>query len=82
MRRYPGSIWFRVGGHYVGHVGWERSHTARYYMQLEQVLRHDSTSALMAAAVDGPPSEADHTKLYQDLSAVKDFVLAFPPLSS
>ena len=66
----------------MGHVGWERAHTARYYMQLEQVLRHDSTSALMAAAVDGPQSAENLTKLYQDLNAVKDFVLAFPPLSS
>ena len=38
----------------MDHVGWERAHTARYYMQLEKVLRHDSTSAFMAAAVDGP----------------------------
>lgn len=65
----------------MGHVGWERAHTARYYMQLEKVLRHDSTSALLAAAVDGPHSTADLTKLYQDLNAVKNFVLAFPPLS-
>ena len=29
------------------HVGWERSDTASYYMQLEKVLHHDSTSALL-----------------------------------
>lgn len=66
----------------MGHVGWERAHTARYYMQLEKVLRHDSSSALMAAAVDAPRSVTDLTQLYKDLNAVKDFVLAFPPVTS
>ena len=63
----------------MGHVGWERAHTARYYMQLEKVLRHDSTSALMAAAVDDNQNVHELTTLYQNLNAVKDFVLAFPP---
>ena len=65
----------------MGHVGWERAHTARYYMQLEKVLRHDSTCALMAAAVDDDHATADLTQLYQDLNSVRDFVLAFPPLT-
>ena len=65
----------------MGHVGWERAHTARYYMQLEKVLRHDSMCALMAAAVDDDHATADLTQLYQDLNSVRDFVLAFPPLT-
>lgn len=63
----------------MGHVGWERAHTARYYMQLEKVLRHDSTCALMAEAVDSHHPTAALTQLYRDLNAVKNFVLAFPP---
>ncbi|KAK3753769.1 hypothetical protein QZH41_003888 [Actinostola sp. cb2023] len=66
----------------MGHVGWERSHTATYYMQLEKVLRHDSTSALLAEAVDEHHPTADLAQLYQDLNSVKDFVLAFPPEKS
>jgi integrase len=64
----------------MGHVGWERAHTARYYMQLEKVLRHDNTSAHFAAAVDDTQPTTNLTQLYSDLNAVKEFILAFPPL--
>ena len=62
----------------MAHVGWERSHTASYYMQLEKVLRHDSTSALLTEAVDDHSATPDLTRLYQNLNSVKDFVQAFP----
>ena len=63
----------------MSHVGWERSHTASYYMQLEKVLRYDSASALLSEAVDDHHSATELTQLYQDLNSVKNFVLAFPP---
>ena len=53
------------------------SHTASYYMQLEKVLRHDSTSALLTESVDDHNTTSDLTRLYQNLT-VKNFVLAFP----
>ena len=62
----------------MSHVGWERSHTASYYMQLGKVLRHDSVSAALSEAVDSHNPTSDPTKLYQELNKVKDFVLAFP----
>lgn len=62
----------------MSHVGWERSHTANYYMQLEKVLCHDSTSALLTEAVDDRNATSDLTRLYQDLNSVKNFVQAFP----
>ena len=62
----------------MSHVGWERSHTASYYMQLEKVLRHDSTSALLTEAVDDHNTTSNLTQLYQDLNSVKNFVQAFP----
>ena len=62
----------------MSHVGWERSHTASYYMQLEKVLRHDSTSALLTEAVDDHNATSNLTQLYQDLNSVKNFVEAFP----
>ncbi|KAJ7382557.1 Protein dispatched 1 [Desmophyllum pertusum] len=62
----------------MGHVGWERAHTASYYMQLEKVLRHDSTSALLVETVDDHNPTSDLARLYQDLNSVKDFVLTFP----
>ena len=62
----------------MGHVGWEGAHTARYYMQLEKALRHDNTSTIMAAAVNESHSTTDLTKLYRDLNAVQNFILAFP----
>ena len=55
-----------------------RDHTASYYMQLEKVLRHDSTSALLTEAVDDHSATSDLTRLYQDLNSVKNFVQAFP----
>ena len=58
-------------------MGWERSHTASHYMQLEKVLRHDSTSALLTEAVDDHNATPDLTRLYQNLNSVKDFVQAF-----
>lgn len=62
----------------MSHVGWERSHTASYYMQLEKVLRHDSPSALLTEAVDEHNPTSDLTRLYQDMNSVKNFVQAFP----
>ncbi len=32
------------------HVGWEREHTAKYYMQLAKVLHPDGLANLMAEA--------------------------------
>lgn len=60
------------GNRYVllqGHVGWERAHTASHYMQLEKVLRHESTSALLVEAVDGHNPTSDLARLYQDLNS-------------
>ena len=48
----------------MDHVGWERSHTASYYMQLGKVLRHDSTSTLLADAVTDHSDTTDLTNLY------------------
>ena len=62
----------------MSHVGWERSHTASYYMQLEKVLRHDNTSALLTEAVDVHNTASDLTRLYQNLNSEKNFVQAFP----
>ena len=62
----------------MSHVGWERSLTASYYMQLEKVLRHDSTSALLTEGVDGHNTTSDLTRLYQNLNSVKNFVQEFP----
>ena len=52
--------------------------TRSYYMQLEKVLRHDSTSALLTEAVDDHNATSDLTRLYQDLNSVKNNVQAFP----
>ena len=46
----------------MSHVGWERSHRATYYMQLEKVLRHDNASALLAEAVDDHNTISDLTR--------------------
>ena len=62
----------------MSHVGWERSHTASYYMQLEKVLRHDNTSALLTEVVDDHNTASDLTRMYQNLNSVKNFVQAFP----
>ena len=62
----------------MSHVGWERSHTASYYMKFEKVLRQDSTTALLTEAVDDHNATSDLTRLYQDLNSVKNFVQAFP----
>ena len=61
----------------MSHVGWERSHTASYYMQLEKVLRHDSASALLTEVVDDHNPTSDLTRLCQDLNSVKNFVQHF-----
>lgn len=55
----------------MSYIGWERSHTANYYMQLEKVLRHDNASAFLAEAVDDTTS--DLTRLYQNLNSVNNF---------
>ena len=62
----------------MSHVGWERSHTASYYMQLEKVFRHDNTSALLTEVVDDHNTASDLTRMYQNLNSVKNFVQAFP----
>ena len=61
----------------MSHVAWEISHTAKYYMQLEKVLRHDNASALLAEADDDHDSSSDLARLYQNLNLVKDSVQAF-----
>ncbi|CAB3984669.1 LIGHT-DEPENDENT SHORT HYPOCOTYLS 6 [Paramuricea clavata] len=76
---YLGPFWICVGRCYESCWVGTRPHSVLLYAIGEGSL-HDSTSALMAAAVDDPEPVTALTKLYQDLNAVKDFVLAFPSL--
>ena len=62
----------------MDHVGWEKEHTAGYYMQLAKVLRHDSTSSQLAEALDENMTVEDWASRYRDLNQLKDFALAFP----
>ena len=62
----------------MSHVGWEISHTANYYIELEKVLRHENASAILAEAVDDHDISSDLARLNQNLNSVKDPVQAFP----
>ena len=66
----------------MDHMGWEREHTAHYYMKLAKVLRHDSTSSCLAEAVDGHRSASELALLYKDLNSLKEFAMAFHALES
>ena len=61
-------------------VGWEREHTAHYYMQLAKVLRHDTASSCFAEAVDDHRCASELTQLCKSLNSLKDFAMAFPAL--
>lgn len=59
------------------HVGWNRRHTALYYMQLARVLHPDGASARLA---DTTATEVVNP--WQDINNLKRFVCAFPSQNS
>jgi hypothetical protein len=61
----------------MGHVGWNRHHTALYYLKLENVLNPMGASAMLATA-----TPVDTTSDWQDLNELKRFVCAFPSSTS
>jgi integrase len=63
----------------IEHVGWEREHTANYYMQLAKVLRNDRVSAQLAEALQDNSTTEERTTRYREMNSLKDFALAFPP---
>lgn len=64
------------------HIGWEREHTAQYYMQLAKVLGHDSPSRYLADAASDANSSSELTQMYKDINCLKDFAVAFPVIGS
>ena len=57
----------------MDHVGWNRRHTAFYYMQLAKVLNPSGASARLALNVG-----SERTSTWQDINQLKRFVCAFP----
>jgi hypothetical protein len=55
------------------HVGWNRRHTALYYMQLAKVLHLEGASATLA-----DPDAINVVNPWQDVNTLKRFVCAFP----
>ena len=55
------------------HVGWNRRHTALYYMQLAKVLHPEGASAKLA-----DPVAINVVNPWQDVNTLKRFVCAFP----
>lgn len=55
------------------HVGWNRRHTALYYMQLAKVLHPEGASATLA-----DPDAINVVNPWQDVNTLKRFVCAFP----
>ena len=55
------------------HVGWTRSYTALYYLQLAKVLNPAGASARLSA-VDVPSVSSD----WQDINNLKRFICVFP----
>ena len=58
----------------MDHIGWNRRHTALYYLQLAKVLNPSGASEKLAS-----PNIAECTNPWQDINALKRFVCAFPP---
>ena len=61
----------------MDHVGWNRRHTALYYLQLAKVLNPSGASAKLAAATVDTAQQP-----WQDINELKRFVCAFPTDSS
>ena len=59
------------------HVGWEREHTAKYYMQLAKVINPEGAATLLAEAAAGA-SDSELHEQYESMNALKDFATAFP----
>ncbi len=65
-------------------LGWEREHTAKYYMQLAKVLHTDVLANLMAEDAGVQIGEDNLSKasqigrVYQDLNELNKFATAFP----
>lgn len=57
----------------MDHVGWNRRHTALYYLQLAKVLNPTGASEKLAS-----PQISDNINPWQDINALKRFVCAFP----
>lgn len=63
----------------MSHVGWKSGQTALYYMRLAKVLSLSDPSAQISRGDN--PSEELFTR-YLDLNSLKNFLCAFPSLSS
>ena len=57
----------------MDHVGWNRRHTALYYLQLTKVLNPSGTSAKLASATVDTAQQP-----WQDVNELKRFVCALP----
>ena len=57
----------------MDHVGWNRRHTALYYLQLGKVLNPSGASGKLAS-----PQLDEATNPWQDINTLKRFVCAFP----
>jgi hypothetical protein len=57
----------------MDHVGWNRRHTAIYYLQLAKVLNPMGASGRLAT-----PTAEEATTPWQDINELKRFVCAFP----
>ncbi len=61
----------------MDHVGWNRRHTALYYLQLAKILNPSGASAKLASATGEMAQQP-----WQDINELKRFVCAFPTDSS
>ena len=57
----------------MDHVGWNRRHTALYYLQLAKVLNPSGASARLASS-----EGLEKVQPWQDLNELRRFVCAFP----
>jgi hypothetical protein len=60
------------------HVGWEREHTAKYYMQLAKVINPEGSAGLLAEAADLHQEGEKVDAFFQEMNELKSFALAFP----
>ena len=62
------------------HVGWEREHTAKYYMQLAKVINPEGTAGLLADAADSYSEGGAIEDHFQTMNELKNFATAFPSI--
>lgn len=59
----------------MSHVGWSSPATARYYLQLANILKAGAPADLLSQNVSPDNPAAD---IYRDFNHLKNFILAFP----